>query len=134
MNKSHGLIEGQWVHFLNEKLPYTVMAVSKRYAVCSRKLNKTEDKDLIQYRVEMRSYRTFTEAYNDLKTDPVYTIIDFELNERGPDNLVFGLYDYFSKEDCLKVIIDLMDVEELSLSSRNKITLNIDWNKTKKHQ
>jgi hypothetical protein len=37
------------------------------------------------------------------------TIIDFDINVRGLDNLVFGIYDYYSDEDCKQAMKDLLN-------------------------
>jgi hypothetical protein len=52
------------------------MAKSKQYAVVSRKLNRREDAKLLHFQVEMNACRTFTEAFNENKDCPVYSLID----------------------------------------------------------
>ena len=127
---NYQLIKGQLVYFKNDTLPFDVKAVSKRYAVCSRKLNRSNDADLIKNRVDMGAYASFTDAYNALKKEPVYTIVDFRENKRSPNDRVFNSYDYFNETDCAQTIIDLMD-GIINLSKRNEADLDIDWSKTK---
>lgn len=124
------ITEGQKVFFENELKPYVVMAVSKRYAVVIRKLNKKEDKSILDFKVETGAYCTKDEAWKDLKDCPVYSLIDFKENKRAADSFVFGVYDYLKPLDCLKAIIDLYD-GKMELSKRNMTELNIDWSKTK---
>jgi hypothetical protein len=127
--QENNLITGQKVYFKNEKLPYEVMAISKRYAVCSRMLNIKEDNGLIKHRVEMGAYLSFMIAYKHLREDAVYCICDFQKSIRSPNNLVFNSYDYFKKIDCLQTIIALLD-GTMELSKRNKADLEIDFIKT----
>lgn len=125
------LTPGQKVYFLDEKLPYEVKATSDRYAVVSRKLNRREDAGLLKYKVEMSAYFSFTEAFNDLKDSPVYSIIDFKEEIKAPDNLIFTSVDYFDPEDCQKAI-KMLESGEMELSHRNRVDLKIDWEKTNK--
>lgn len=122
---------GKQVYFHNEKLPYKVMAVSKRYAVVSRPLNRREDAELLHHQVKMGAYCTFTEAFEHNKQSPVYSLIDFEENIKAPDNLVFGIYDYSKESDCEKVIKDL-ESGELELSHRNRCELSVDMERSAK--
>ena len=78
---------GKQVYFTNEKLPYKVMAVSERYAVCVRKLNRNEDAKLLHDMVNMGAYSSFTNAYKDSKYCPVYTIVDFNENIKAKEQL-----------------------------------------------
>jgi hypothetical protein len=123
------LIKGQNIYLTNQKLPYKIMALSERFAVCSRKLNRREDASLLHHEVKMGAFCSFTEAFNYNKSEPVYTIIDFQENINAPDNLVLGGYDYFKEKDCKKVIKDL-EKGELELSHRHRVKLSVDWDKT----
>lgn len=116
---------GKKVYFTNEKLPYKVMAVSERYAVVSRKLNRREDAKLLHYQVKAGGYLTFTEAFEHNKQSPVYSLIDFEENIKAPDNLVLGFYDYSTESGCEEAIKDL-ESGELKLSHRNRCVLSVD--------
>jgi hypothetical protein len=120
---------GKKVYFTNEKLPYNIKAVSKRYAVVSRKLNRIEDAKLLHFQVEMGAYFTFTEAFNDNKDAPVYSLIDFKENMRSPDNLVFGVFDYFNEHDCQKAI-KYLETGKMELSKRNKSELSVDMERS----
>jgi len=125
------LTTGQSVYFFSDALPFEVKAISKRYAVCVRPLNRKNDAAMIKNRVEMAAYSSFLDAYKALKSSPVYTIVDFERQICSTNNLVFNSYDYFDEGDCLKTIIALLD-GEIELSHRNKADLDIDWNRTNK--
>lgn len=128
--EKHNLQKGQKVYFENEKLPYTVMATSERYAIVVRKLSRRQDADLLWYRVEMESYLSFTEAYEDLKNCPVYSILDFESGMRSSDDYVFGVFDYFKERDCKKAI-KYLESGKMDLSRRHEAILNIDKERTK---
>jgi hypothetical protein len=114
---------GSKVWFLEDSLPFEVMAANERFAVCTRKLNKRIDADLLHFEVERGGYLTFMEAYNDLKDSPVYTIIDFEKNIRGTENLVFCM-GFGTKELCEEALSRLTKSES-EISHRTKIELNI---------
>lgn len=126
------LIKGKKVFFTNEKLPFNVMAVSERYAVVSRKLNRREDAELLHYQVKMNAYLTFTEAFNANKDNPVYSLLDFKENVKAPHNLIFGDFDYFKTKDCEKAI-KWLEKGKMELSHRNRCELSIDWDKTTKN-
>lgn len=132
--KSNVFLVGKKVYFTDEKLPYKVMAVSERYAVVSRPLNRREDADLLHHQVKMGAYLSFTEAYEHNKQNPIYSLIDFEEEIKAPDNLIFGVYDYSDTESCKQVIKDL-ESGKIKLSSRNRCELSVDiersLNKTK---
>lgn len=115
---------GKKVKFKSDKLPYTVMASSERFAVCSRKLNRRADARLLHYQVEMHAYSSFTQAYEDNKDNPVYTIIDFDKNIRGKDNLVFGYYDYFDTNSCNEAL-NFLEEGGMEVSRRSKIELDL---------
>ncbi|MGI8581909.1 MAG: hypothetical protein ACR2KX_06930, partial [Chitinophagaceae bacterium] len=95
------------------------MAISERYAVVSRPLNRREDAGLLHHQVKMGAYCTFTEAFEHNKQSPVYSLVDFKENIKAPDNLVFGLYDYSNEESCQQVIKNL-ESGEMELSHRNR--------------
>jgi len=120
---------GNKVYFTGEKLPYKVMATSKRYAVVSRPLNRREDAELLHHQVKMGAYCTFAEAFEHNKQSPVYSLIDFEKAVKAPDNLVFGIYDYSKKSDCEKVI-EYLDKGEIELSHRSMAELSVDMERS----
>jgi len=120
---------GNKIFFDGEKLPYKVMALSERYAVVSRPLNRREDAGLLRHQVKMGAYLTFTEAFEHNKQSPVYSLIDFKENIKAPDNLVFGLYDYSNEESCRQVIKNL-ESGEMELSHRNRCEMSVDMERS----
>lgn len=112
------------VIFANDSLPYKVKLGNKDFAICTRKISKRNDSDLIWNRVNNGAYFTFTEAYNALKETIVYTIADFRNNARGSHNLVFNDTDFNDDKDLLELMSKLIS-GEIELSNRNKIALNI---------
>jgi len=73
---------GSKIKFVSEKLRYTVQASNERWAVC-------------------------TKSFNPRKT-VLYTIIDFERNVRGTENLIFcfGFEDKKHCEEALERLIE----------------------------
>lgn len=124
------IVKNQKIYFVGEKLPYKVIAISDRYAVVSRKLNKRQDADLLHHRVEKGAYNTFTEAFNDNKENPIYSLIDFHINFRAPHNPIFKFLDYSDEINCEKAI-KMLESGEIELSHKNNTSLNIDWERTK---
>lgn len=122
---------GKKVFFEREKLPYEVMAVSDRYAVCVRRLNRNEDAKLLHDMVNVGAYMSFTQAYKDNKDCPVYTIVDFEENVKAPDDLIFPILNYFEKSECEKAI-QMLNTRQIGLSKRNKVELCVDWGRSLK--
>lgn len=122
---------GKKVYFTNEKLPYKVMAVSGRYAVVSRPLNRREDAELLHRQVKSGAYCTFKEAFEHNKQSPVYSLIDFEENIKAPDNLVFNAYDYSKEEQCRKVI-EHLENGIVRLSNRDRCKLEVDMERSLK--
>lgn len=122
------LKKGQLVFFTDEKLPYTVKAVSARYAVVVRPLDTVEDDHLLEFEVEMDAYSSKEEAYDSLKDSPVYSLLDVVKNIRSTNDLVFDPYDYFKDEDCQSCLSDLED-EMIGLSRRNATGFSIDENR-----
>lgn len=53
--------------------------------------------------------------------NPLYTIVDLQDEWMGPDNLIFGLYDYSNENDCKKAIDDL-EIEDLGISCRRGLS------------
>lgn len=98
---------GTRIKFKEERQCYTVRAIGKRYAVC-------------------------TKPFNAQKT-LLYTVIDFELAIRGTENLVFGM-GAETDEDCEEMIWRLETPEKWygnhnrtasEVSHRNRIDLHI---------
>ena len=99
------LKKGDKVWFLNNKKAFTVRACNDRFAIC-------------------------TQPYNLRPQTVVYTIIDFERNVRGMDNYVFGLYDYYSDEDCEQALKSLIS-GEMEVSYRRGKYVELDIYKIK---
>ena len=125
------LIESHKIYFKGEKLPMELIARSKRYAVVVRALDIEEDYDLIYFEVERGAYFNTEEAFNAIKENPVYSLIDFQEEKRAPSNLVFNPWDFWSKEDCVECINEL-DKGSHQLSTRHGAELSIDWERTEK--
>lgn len=105
---------GTKVKLANERQRYVVQASSDRYAVCTKPLNAIT-------RLGNRKYR-------HTKT-VLYTILDFEENVRGTENLVFGM-GAETREDCedmlKRLTVDDPMNERSEVSHRNRVTLNIE--------
>jgi hypothetical protein len=127
--KSNLLKAGQKLFFKGEGIPMELIARTKRYAVVVRSLDIEEDYDLIYFQVERGAYFDTKSAYEDLKDEPVYSLIDFKEGKKAPSNMVFCMYDFFSKKDCEKAVADL-EKGEHELSTRHGAELNIDWDRT----
>lgn len=100
------------------------MAENERYKICVRKLNKRQDNKLLWFEVERGWFYSFTEAYNYHKNCPVYTIVDLQEWIRWSDNLIFWIYDYFSKKDCNKALKDL-EKWKIEISHRSRKNCNL---------
>ncbi|KAA5532670.1 KTSC domain-containing protein [Taibaiella lutea] len=112
------------VIFANETLPYQVMAISKRYAIVTRKIDKKEDEGLIRREVNNGDYDTFEEAFEANKNNTVYYLIDFVAETRAPNDRVFNPYNYDSLESINQCVTDL-EAETVRLSERNSCKLEI---------
>lgn len=99
--RPYDLFEGAKVKFENEKRPYTVICTSNRYTICTKPLN-------IHHTV-------------------LYTIIDWEEQVRGPEDLVFGM-GAETKEQCLDMLIRLTDghPSRSEVSHRHRVWLDIE--------
>lgn len=130
MNYNH-LRSGQKIFFKGEGLPMELIAKNSRYGIVVRSLDIEEDYELIYFQVERGAYIDTQAAYEDLKTEAVYSLIDFLDFKKAPSNLIFAgdMYDFWSKEGCVDAIKDLKKgVHELS--RRHGVDLNIDWERT----
>jgi len=117
------------IYFENEIIPYEIKAISDRYAVCVRKLNKEHDYDLLSFKVEMQAYLTIDSAYEALKDECVYSLVDFWERKRSPDN--YGCkFDYDTQEGCNEALDELIS-GEVELSRRNETFLHIDYTRTR---
>lgn len=126
---NHNLTKGQSIFFTNENLPYAIKAISDRYAVVVRPIDKVEDEDLLQYDVNRGAYKTVEAAFFANKDNPVYSILDFEEKWKGPDNRTLSSIDYNDDKDCERCL-QLLIEGELGLSKRRSVKLSIDWLKT----
>ena len=88
---------GDKLYFLEEKRPYSIRALGKRYAVCTKPFNP--------------------------KSTVLYTIVDFEKQIRGTENLIFCLGTE-TDERCEKML-QRLENGETEISCRNYIDLNI---------
>lgn len=123
------LIQGKNVYFEGELLPFKVMAESQNFAICTRKFDKKADADTVAHLVKTRAYSSAFIANGALKDEIVYTIVGFKHNERGSHNLVFNLYD-FENQKSIKELMKDLESGEAEISRRNKVDLNINWEKT----
>lgn len=92
------IVVGSKIKFAEEKQRYTVQALGKRYAVC-------------------------TKPFNAQKT-VIYSVVDFEEQVRGTENLVFGM-GAETKEQC-EEMLDRLESGETEVSHRNRIPLCIE--------
>jgi hypothetical protein len=92
---------GMRIKFAEERKSYKVIACDERYAICTKPF--------------------------PLQKTYIYTIVDFEGQERGPDDRIFGpMYAYDDAEEALKGLQELHN-GMLELSSRRSVPLKIDW-------
>jgi hypothetical protein len=89
---------GSKIKFIDEKQRYTVQASNERFAVC-------------------------TKPFNVQKT-VIYTIIDFERNVRGRENLIFCM-GFETKEQCEEALERLVSGDS-EVSYRHWQELNIE--------
>lgn len=118
------LKKGKRVIFQEENIPYEVKAANERFAICTRKFDKKEDEDILVSIVLSGGFWTKKTAYDHLKDETIYTIVDLEKNIRSTDNLILSPYDYSSQSDIDKVLDGLIK-NEIELSKRNGILLQI---------
>lgn len=98
---SFNINKGDNIWFSTSKKPFRVRECNERFAIC-------------------------TQPYNFRPNTVVYTIIDFERNVRGMDNMIFGVYDYYSDEDCKLAMEDLLQGDmEVSWKSSKNVSLDI---------
>jgi hypothetical protein len=89
------LTKGQLVRFAEEKRPYRVKAANERFAVC-------------------------TKPYPG---SCLYTIIDFEKQIRGTENLIFCMG--FTTAELCEEALERLTTGETKVSHRNRCELNI---------
>lgn len=83
---------GDKIKFEGEVQRYTVQALDKRFIIA-------------------------TKPFNARKTY-LYTIIDLERNERGPDNLIFGAYEPYNTVKGAKYNLKQLQKGEMEVSYR----------------
>lgn len=110
--------------FSNDNIAFTVKAIDKRFAICTRRFDKKEDKSIVDYQVEMGAYFSKREAEKCLKDEIIYTIIDFKSNIRSTDSWIFGKFDYNAQSDIDQCLSEL-NSGETELSRRNQVPLSI---------
>ena len=100
---------GDKIKFVEEKTYYTIRCCSERFLICTR-------------------------PYNFQKT-VFYAIVDLEEGVRGPNNLVFNMYDYKTNKGC-KESLKALEEGQIEVSHRNRIPLKIEkvkkWEKKTK--
>lgn len=96
--RPYHLYEGAKIKFYREKQRYTVKCTSKRFTICTKPLN--------------------------VHKTVLYTIIDWEEQRRGPEDLIFGM-GAETKEQCLEMLVRLIDGESI-VSLRHDCPLDIE--------
>lgn len=130
MENKNVLKQGQEVYFVGEKEPMIVNEINENFAICTRLLHRWYDAEIIKYKVENGAYLSFTEAYKDLRKSLVYTIIDFKNNVKGAHNsFSYGIKNKTLKKDA-KEMMKALESNEIEISRRNSIELNIDLERT----
>lgn len=89
---------GDLIKFTSERQRYRVRAASRRYAICTKPMNALHT--------------------------TIYTIIDFEQNVRGRENLIFGM-GFETDEDCTAALERLL-AGESAVSHRYYVKLDIE--------
>lgn len=141
------------IQFLEEDMPYEIMACDERYLICQRSYTVKENReDIVRWRdglfalledydddddvehVERDYIADNGEIPEELREDTFfYTIVDLKENIRGADNY-YCKFDYSKKEECEKALVELNTVinpndhfhtYKLEISRRNRVRLNI---------
>jgi len=111
LKQPYHVYPGSKIKFFNEVKPYKVRCNSERYTIC-------------------------TKPFNPEKT-VLYTIIDWDEQRRGPENLVFG-FGAETDEQCLEMLVRLLDgrTGRSEVSFRHDVPLNwrygVEWIKNDK--
>lgn len=115
----------QQLYFEGEKLPMRVEAIStsKRYVICTRKLDIEEDKEDLLWEVKMERAKDIDEAYENLRKYPIYSILDIQQKIRGAINNPDG-YSFNTNSDFQKIFNDL-EVGKIGISDTNRCKLVI---------
>ena len=102
------LNKGDSVWFAACKKPFKVRAANDRFAIC-------------------------TQPYNFKPKTVIYTIIDFERNVRGLDNMVLGIYSYYTDEECVAALQDFIN-GTMEVSYRTSKNVELDIIKVKRYE
>lgn len=124
MKETSQIKAGDKIYFSGDKLPFKVAGLKGAFVICTRKLNRIYDSDILRHKVSTGAYCSFAEAYEALKDDVIYTIIDIENKVRGTDDYVLCPFDY-SNNDDINTILDLLNNGAAKLSTRNMVALDI---------
>ncbi len=89
---------GDKIRFIGERNPYSIRACNERFAVCTK---------------------PFAPRHTVL-----YTVIDFEQQIRGTENLVFGM-GAETDEQCTEML-ERLTVGDSEVSHRNRVPLDIN--------
>jgi hypothetical protein len=123
------LKKGQEVYFVGEKLPMKVSAVSDNFAIVTRNIHRRHDYEIIKYEAK-EYFKSFNEAFEALKDEVVYSIIDFKNSVKGAHNSWdFGI-EWETLEKDSELILEAIEKSEIEISRRNSCKLNIDWKLT----
>lgn len=106
MDRPYHLYPTARVKFVSEHNTYGVVCTSHRFTICTKPFN--------------------------LQDTVIYTIIDWEEERRGPENLVFG-WGAETTEQCLEMLVRLMD-GDTEVSHRRDLKLDLEWIKHGKEQ
>lgn len=90
--------------------PYTVKAVSSRYAILTRPATA---EDVVAFEHE-----------GPLEGNVIYTIVDFDSMMRGPNYYVFNMYDYTKQADIDRCLTDL-DGGKCEVSRRRSVQFQV---------
>ena len=101
------LHKGDRVWFKGDKKPFRVRAANEKFAIC-------------------------TKPYNFQPQTVIYTIVDFEWGMRGMDNMIFGIYSYYSDEECEEALQALIN-GELEVSSKTHKHTRLEIERVVKH-
>ncbi|MDD1553133.1 hypothetical protein FO615_06020 [Riemerella anatipestifer] len=120
------LQKNQKVYFIGEDLPMKVMAISERYAVCSRKLHQGVDYDFIRNGIEGVEMK----YDSNIRLEYFYshTVIDLKENIRTASIYVLGVYN--SEESCERLLSRVILKPNDTFRNDNTVKLLIDDERT----
>lgn len=96
---AHTYAVGDLIKFKGEKRRYTVKAASDRFLICTKPFPP--------------------------KRTVIYSIVDFQRDVRGPDNLVFSPFNY-AKQECIDECLAALIAGECEVSYRRNAPLEIE--------